>query len=63
MGWETGKCDETSIFIVAPSLEGWLTKAKQAPSPYEVRLTPLDTNPEFQFMIVHSAQEGQNLSK
>ena len=28
-----------------PSLEGWPTKAKEAPSPYEVRLTPLDTNP------------------
>ena len=31
-----------------PSLEGWPTKAKEAPSPHEVRLTPLDTNPEFQ---------------
>ena len=28
-----------------PSLEGWPTKAKEAPSPHEVRLTPLDTNP------------------
>ena len=31
-----------------PSLEGWPTKAKEAPSPHEVRLTPLDTNPVFQ---------------
>ena len=31
-----------------PSLEGWPTKAKEAPSPHEVRLTPLDTtNPVF----------------
>ena len=27
------------------SLEGWLTKAKEAPSPHEVRLALLDTNP------------------
>ena len=31
-----------------PSLEGWLTKAKEAPSRHEVRLAPLDTNPVFQ---------------
>ena len=31
-----------------PSLEGWQTKAKEAPSPHEVRLAPLDTNPVFQ---------------
>ena len=31
-----------------PSLEGWPTKAKEAPSPQEVRLAPLDTNPIFQ---------------
>ena len=30
------------------SLEGWPTKAKEAPSPNEVRLVPLDTNPVFQ---------------
>ena len=30
-----------------PSLEGLRTKAKEAPSPHEVRLTPLDTNPVF----------------
>ena len=33
---------------MTPSLEGWPTKAKQAPSPHEVRLAPLDTNPVFQ---------------
>ena len=31
-----------------PSLEGWPTKAKEAPSPHEVRMFPLDTNPVFQ---------------
>ena len=34
------------------SLEGLLTKAKEAPSPHEVRLEPLDTNPVFQFLGV-----------
>ena len=31
-----------------PLLEGWPTKAKDAPSPHEVRRTPLDINPVFQ---------------
>ena len=33
---------------MTPSLEGWPTKAKEAPSPHEVRLTSLDTYPVFQ---------------
>ena len=33
---------------MTPSLEKWPTKAKEAPSPHEVRLAPLDTNPVFQ---------------
>ena len=33
---------------MTPSLEGWPTKTKEAPFPYEVRLLPLDTNPVFQ---------------
>ena len=52
MGYEAGRCNKTStpqdIFIVVPSLEGWPTKAKEAPSPHKVRLTLLDTNPVFQ---------------
>ena len=28
-------------------LEGWPAKAKKAPSPHEVRVNPLDTNPVF----------------
>ena len=51
MGCEAGRCNKTStpegIFIVIPSLEGWPTKPKEAPSPHEVRLTLLDTNPVF----------------
>ena len=51
MRWEAGQCNKTStpkgIFIVIPLLEGWPTKAKEAPSNHEVRLTPLDTNPVF----------------
>ena len=33
---------------MTPSLEGWPTKAKEAPSPHEVRISLLDTNPVFQ---------------
>ena len=44
-------------FVMTPSLEGWLTKAKEAPSAHEVRMTPLDVNPVFQclweFIITH----------
>ena len=32
---------------MTPSLERLPTKAKEAPSPHEVRLAPLDTNPVF----------------
>ena len=30
---------------MTPPLEGLPTKAKEAPSPHEVKLAPLDTNP------------------
>ena len=33
---------------MTPSLEGWPTKDKEAPSSHDVRLAPLDTNPVFQ---------------
>ena len=33
---------------MTPSLEGWPTKAKEAPSPHGVIMAPLDTNPVFQ---------------
>ena len=32
---------------MTPPLEWWPTMAKKAPSPYEVRLAQLDTNPVF----------------
>ena len=35
---------------MTPSLEGLPTKAKEAPSPHEARLTLLDTNPVFQYL-------------
>ena len=51
MGCEAGRRNKTStpysIFIMTPSLEGQPTKAKEAPSPREVRLTLLDSNPVF----------------
>ena len=37
------------VFFVILSLEGWSTKAKEAPSPHEVRLILLDTNAVFQY--------------
>ena len=51
MGCHAGRCNNAStpldVIIVTPSLEGWPTKAKEAP-PHEVRLTPLYTNPVFE---------------
>ena len=38
------KCLITSIFIEAPSLECLSTKAKEDPSPHEIRLSPLWTS-------------------
>ena len=32
---------------MTPSLEGWPTKANEAPSPQEVSLVQLDTDPAF----------------
>ena len=37
------------------SLEVWPTKAKEAPSPHELRLAQMDTNPVFQYL-------GENVS-
>ena len=53
MRCEAGRCKTSTpygIFIVTPSLEGSPTKAKEAPSPHEVRLAPLDTNPVFPYL-------------
>ena len=48
MRCEASRCNKTSTpiryFIVTTSLEGWSTKAKEAPSPRKVRLAQLDTN-------------------
>ena len=48
--FEAGWCKSSTpscIFIMTPSLEGWPTKAKEAPSLHEVRQALLDTNPVF----------------
>ena len=42
MGCEDVRCNK-SDFIVTGSPEGWLNKAKEAPSPREVRLIPLES--------------------
>ena len=43
-----------------PSLEGWPTKAKEAPSPHEVRMSPLDTNPVFQSLGVETLSKTRH---
>ena len=48
--WSNKTSTLWSTFIVIPSLERWATKAKEATSPHEVRLTLLDTNPVFQHL-------------
>ena len=36
---------------MTPLLGVWLAKAKEAPSPHEVRVALLNTNPEFQCLL------------
>ena len=46
---------------MTPTLEGSQTKAKKAPSPSEVRLAPLDTNPIFtDFASIKLKSLGKN---
>ena len=45
------------VFLSSLSLKGWATKAKETPFLYEVRLAPLDTNPEF-FVILDEVYEN-----
>ena len=64
MWCQAGRRSKTSIpegiFIVTPSLESWPTKAKEPPSPHELRpLTPLDTTPVFQCHVFCQLQMGQ----
>ena len=56
MGCKAGRCKMSThkdLFIVTLSKEGWKTRAKELPSPYEVTLAPLDTNPVFLILITH----------
>ena len=41
------RCCHTSIFIETPSLEGLPTKAKEDPSPHEMRLSPAGHQPSI----------------
>ena len=41
------RCLHTSIFIETPSLEGLPTKAKENPSPHEMRLSPAGHQPSI----------------
>ena len=50
MGCKSSRCETSTpkvIFIVIPLLEGWPTKAKEATSPHEARLAPLDTPTQY----------------
>ena len=66
MGCEAGRCNKTftpsGIFIVIPSIEGWPTKVKEAPSSQEVRLTLLDTNPVFLCLIIKKIRKWSEIS-
>ena len=46
---------------MTPSLEGLPTKAKEAPSPHEVRLALLDTNPVFQCLWDDLTKQAQKI--
>ena len=45
--WLGLRCFHTSIFIETPSLEGLPTKAKEDPSPHEMRLCPAGHQPSI----------------
>ena len=48
---------------MTPLLEGWPTKAKEAPYLHEVRMSPLDTNPVFQNLEGENTKSNQNLQQ
>ena len=43
------KCLHTNIFIKTPSLEGLPTKAKEDPSPHEIKLSPAGHQPRISY--------------
>ena len=45
-------CLQNSIFIETPSLEGLPTKAKEDPSPKEMRLSPNGHQPSIYIIII-----------
>ena len=46
------RCLHTSIFIETPSLEGFPTKAKEDPSPHEMRLSPAGYQPSISWSLI-----------
>ena len=46
------RCLHTSIFIETPSLEGFPTKAKEDPSPHEMRLSPAGYQPSISWSSI-----------
>ena len=48
---------------MTPSLEGRPTKAKETPSPHEVRLAPLGTNPVFQYFALINMKLKERVMK
>ena len=59
MGCKAGQCKTSTpkgIFVVTPSLEGWPTKTKEAPSPHEVSPTQYFTNTLFQCLRENYSQ-------
>ena len=50
MGCGAGRCKTSTplgIFIVTPSIEGWPTKAKEAPSPQRGKTDPAGHQPSI----------------
>ena len=61
MRCEAGRCKTSNpkgVFVMTPSLEGLQTKAREAPSPHDLRLVPLDTNPVFQCLVIKTNTEN-----
>ena len=42
-----------------PSIKGWPSKTKEAPSPHEARLAQLDTNPVFQSLVGNVSKDSK----
>ena len=66
MGGKAGWCNKTSTplgIFTATLSPGWPTKATEAPSPHEVRMTLLDTNPVFHCLEKKRNGDNQGINK